>query len=638
MFGISFKTWQDICEMYFEIEDGSKKAYLQWFPFAKLTETDEELLKSEAFFYKYIKAPGFILFPEAMRTLQNYIQKGDGSFRDSSLLSPILYLILQAIGKEISERYHMIRNINIDAFYAGNICEMRPKYKQDYDNFYKTVNLYTSECNYFIKTDITNFYSNINVDILMQCIDSNCNSDEQYFSQTQLKIYKELILYCGNGRFPLVENSVATSFLATIVYLDEIDQCLFEFISKKVNKIKSFKIVRYVDDMYILFSADIDKNEVHKVYSQIRNEYSSILKKYSLALNGKKCCVKKIEEINDELKKSLYDEIVKGVKHEIEELFDNNTLYYFVIELLDKIKTEFVDIEVYNDLIDKHFGRTGIEFTPTEVYNHFIYENDAALHDFDTITAICDLINEDVSIISLDPKRFTVMIMKTQSSTTIKALLNQLFQRNRKKLWNSYDTAIAISYLIQSEFKHIDLLEVLDENCPELKKYYDYCCQQPFLRTVVNEKLNIYREIIGDDWKAYFLYFMYWTEKRKNNTLAEYAYFKNFFDRITADMAFRYKYDLQCKAPNYKLFYKEKEHIKLYACVANSKVILEKAHKLRNENPLSHASAGLIESTSSTQQLKECIKDLWQLIDQYRLIQTEKELEITLECNQKDKK
>lgn len=49
MFGISFKTWQDICEMYFEIEDGSKKAYLQWFPFAKLTEKDEELLKSEAF-------------------------------------------------------------------------------------------------------------------------------------------------------------------------------------------------------------------------------------------------------------------------------------------------------------------------------------------------------------------------------------------------------------------------------------------------------------------------------------------------------------------------------------------------------------------------------------------------------------
>lgn len=63
MFGISFKTWQDICEMYFEIEDGSKKAYLQWFPFAKLTETDEELLKSEAFFYKIYKSARIYSFP-----------------------------------------------------------------------------------------------------------------------------------------------------------------------------------------------------------------------------------------------------------------------------------------------------------------------------------------------------------------------------------------------------------------------------------------------------------------------------------------------------------------------------------------------------------------------------------------------
>ena len=31
MFGISFKTWQDICEMYFEIEDGSKKLIFNGF-------------------------------------------------------------------------------------------------------------------------------------------------------------------------------------------------------------------------------------------------------------------------------------------------------------------------------------------------------------------------------------------------------------------------------------------------------------------------------------------------------------------------------------------------------------------------------------------------------------------------------
>ena len=70
------------------------------------------------------------------------------------------------------------------------------------------------------------------------------------------------------------------------------------------------------------------------------------------------------------------------------------------------------------------------------------------------------------------------MIMKTQNSSAIKALLNQLFQRNRKGLWNSYDTTIAISYLIQSEFRHIDLLDALNENSTNLKNYYYYCCKK----------------------------------------------------------------------------------------------------------------------------------------------------------------
>lgn len=48
MFGISFKTWQDICEMYFEIEDGSKKAYLQWFPFAKCKRSIVGILTSNS--------------------------------------------------------------------------------------------------------------------------------------------------------------------------------------------------------------------------------------------------------------------------------------------------------------------------------------------------------------------------------------------------------------------------------------------------------------------------------------------------------------------------------------------------------------------------------------------------------------
>ena len=47
-----------------------------------------------------------------------------------------------------------------------------------------------------------------------------------------------------------------------------------------------------------------------------------------------------------------------------------------------------------------------------------------------------------------------------------------------------------------------------------------------------------YIYIINDDSKCFALYFMYLVERQKNNSLAMFAYFKNFFDRMTAHLAF----------------------------------------------------------------------------------------------------
>ena len=549
MFGITYDTWKQICQMYFKLSIGSKKAYLQWFPFSKLSESDEQYIENYEFFEKYIKNSSFVLFPEAMHQSENFLQKGDGSFRDSSLLSPILYLVLQAIGKEISIHYHKTKNLYIDTFYAGNYEFMRAKYKQDYDEFYKLINANISTSNYFIKTDVTSFFPNINLDILINLIDKRCNVEKTNFTPTQLKMIKELLSYCGAGKFPTIENSVASSYLATIVYMNEIDEKIYRFINEKVEGISSFRIIRYVDDMYILIDSNLEIIRLHDVYNQIRNEYSSILKEYGLALNTKKCCFKQSIEINDELKKSLYDECVNGIQHDIEELFEGK-FQEFLDSLLKAIKIDYIDVEYYNMLINQCFCSDDIIFTPIEIYNYFIYENENILKDDKVITTICNLINTDVSFISLDPKRLTIMIMKTKSSLAIKTLLNQLFQRSRKGLWNSYDTSIAISYLIQSEFKHIDLLNVLNKHNISLKNYYNYCCEKSFLYTLNNKKTNDYLQIIDKDWKIYFLYFMYWIEKKRNNTLAEYAFYKNYFDRFTADLEFFYNYDSGNKEQN----------------------------------------------------------------------------------------
>lgn len=617
MLGITYDTWKNTCQMYFELGKGTKAAYLQWFPFTKISTDDQDTITSEAFYNRYIKSGAFVLFPSAMHRSENFIQKGDGSFRDSSLLSPVLYLVLQSVGKEVSMAYSPQRGNQIEVFYAGNYGEMRPKYKQDYDDFFKAINTYIDESQYFIKTDLSSFFSSINVDLLVNRIDSICNRDAVCFSQTQLSIFKELLLYCGGGRFPLVENSIASSFLATVVYLDEIDSRLASFIDAHISVFDSYKIIRYVDDMYILISSDHTEAEIHDAYNRIRNEYSSILKEYGLALNTKKCCVKPSFEINDELKKSLYDEFFHGEKHKIESLF-SGSLASFLQEISSVIDKDCLDIEMYNALIEKHFSNDTIEFTATEVYNYFVYEDDVEVKSKAVISAIVRLINQDVSFISFDPKRISVLILKTQSTSAIKALLNQLFQRNRTGLWNSYDTITAISYLIQSEFRHNDLISVLCQNNQPLEEYYQYFCSSSFANRFINRRINSYCDIIGADWKANFLYFMFLVEQSKHNNLSKFAFYKNFFDRFTADLAFTTKYEPDAKRPNYNRFYKEPEHKRFYSSITDADSVIKTAYKLRNANPLSHASAELIDKDSTSNDLDDSIEDMGKLIDQFR--------------------
>lgn len=616
MFGIKYKTWESVCDMYFSLKVGSLKSYLQWFPFTKLTISDKKIIKSKDFYEKYIDTASFIFFPFVMWKSENFLQKADGSFRDSSLISPILYLILQSVGKEIYEQYSPQRPNDISTYYAGNFEFMRPKYKQDYDDFFKELNSCIDEYQYFIKTDITNFFANISIDKLLSQVDKVCNYNETAFTQTQLHLFKELLKFCGSGRFPLIENSIASSFLATIVYLDEIDSKLYKYLSDTVLHLSSFRIIRYVDDMYILISSDEPIEYLHHDYNEIRNEYSSILKEYGLALNTKKCCLKETKEINQELKKSLYDEYFNGQKHNIEELFDGS-LQTFLADLSLELLFDSIDVEKYNQLIEKHFSSDDIEFTPTEVFNYFIYENNSEIKTESVVNEIIGLVDQSISFISLDPKRLTIMIMKTQNDKAIKGFLNQLFKRNRTNKWNSYDTTIAIAYLIQSGFKHRDLLEILLQQHSDIYTYYFYNCESSFIEQFTQKLRNKLGEIISKDRKAHYLYFMYLCELKRENYMAAFAYFKNFFDRITANLDFTYNRKPRKSRPNYKAFYKENDLISFYVDIDNSEVIIKTAHKLRNSNPLSHSSSELLDNDNTKDDLKQSIRNLTLLIYKY---------------------
>lgn len=612
MFGITYESWKSVCEMYFSLKTGVKKAYLQWYPLSKVSADSQEYLKSEEFYNTYISSGAFVMCPSIMHRTENFMQKGDGSFRDSSLVSMFLFLILQCIGKEIHGKYVSNRSNYFQVYYAGNYEKMRPRYKQDYDEFYKVLNSSIEEYNYFIKTDITNFFSNINIDKLLNQIDKICNQGSMKITQTELLLYKELLLYAGGGKFPLIENSLASSYLAAVVYLDEID-CRLEQYFSKLNNLNSVKFVRYVDDLYILISTDLDEVEMHKVYNSVRNEYSSILKDSNLSLNTKKCCWKPTYKINDELKKSLYDEFFNGEKSSIETIFQGK-FFDFLEDIELELFLDCVDVEKYNYYLEKHFSSNDVEFTASEVFNYFIFENNNELVLPEIVSKIREIIEQDISFISLDPKRLTVMVMKTHDEKTIKAMLSKLFLRGREGLWNSYDTSITISYLIQRKFRHSDLLAALEKNCPDIYKFYANDCKIDFCEIFKNEELEDYIKIVRNDWKTFYLYFMYTVELAKHNNMSAYAYFKNYFDRISAHLAFATEYEKNLKRPNYKNYYQEGNLKNLYKGIEDSENVIRTSHKLRNSNPISHSSAGLIDDDSGSAKLLKSIEGLDKLI------------------------
>lgn len=58
----------------------------------------------------------------------------------------------------------------------------------------------------------------------------------------------------------------------------------------------------------------------------------------------------------------------------------------------------------YTKLIDKHFSSADIEFTAEEVFNYLVYENQSELKLPEVSSILVQIINKDVSFLSIDRK------------------------------------------------------------------------------------------------------------------------------------------------------------------------------------------------------------------------------------------
>lgn len=232
-------------------------------------------------------------------------------------------------------------------------------------------------------------------------MNKRCNKK---FTPLQQKTIVDIFSYCGNGKYPLVQNSVSSSFLATRVYLDDIDVNLGKFINNLPN-IQDYKLIRYVDDLYIWLKPK--SNDVNQDYNDIRSEYSSLLRKKGLTLNTSKTGLYKSQEINEQLKKTIYNDVIAGqsnaVDEDMRETDWTDNIKEFIRRLSDTVMSNKLNKGTFENIVSDCFKPDKmIEFTGEEVLKYIIYDNNKYLQDDEIIINLDMLVaNSGISFIYL---------------------------------------------------------------------------------------------------------------------------------------------------------------------------------------------------------------------------------------------
>lgn len=618
-FGVRYDTWKTVCNLYLNCTQNHSlkstfKCYLQSFPFSKITEEQKHIIESEEFFNDQIATGAILCNKSVLFRTENYITKNSGGFRNSYLISPFLYLIEQSIALEVFKRYKPLRdqNENINVLYSGNFEQNNIIYKNEYNEFAKWNTYYSDDYPVFIKTDLSDYYSNLNINKLLELIQSRI---EKKFTPVQAKSIKDILTFCGKNKFPLIENSVGSSYLATVVYLDEIDTKLGEFINK-LNSVEEYKLLRYVDDLYIWLKPVDSNNNLNEEYCLIRSKYSSILHDYGLTLNTNKTGFFKSSDLSDQLKKNLYEDIVLG-KDEAVELYLKETDWSEPIKNFLKLisSTEnknLLNKNTFDSLLDQSFKiNENSNFSSQEILKYIIYDNISYLKEEYVIKSISDLLSKKgLSFMYLMPTLFTTLILNTRNSgikdSAVKAFLSALFQKNREQKINSYDITIIISYLVRTNFCHRDLIEkIVKENANKIYEFSKNYCLSNFFDVYIKDESKKYINIINGDWKTYYLFFNYKLELDQNNYMEAYAFYKTYFDRLTTLMA---RIVLKNTQLSFTDYYKAEDITDFYSNLLNANLWkpIKKANELRSKNPLVHSSSEFI----GRPDWQECVSDM----------------------------
>ncbi|WP_353418432.1 AbiA family abortive infection protein [Staphylococcus delphini] len=595
MININFDDWKNVCKSIFNLNKFSLKSYIQWYPFLTLTEKSKNIILSEDFFLDFIK--NGLIFKEhnTFKFPSHYYQKTNASFRNMVLVSPFVYLYIEAVGYHINQKYTR-RSKNVGCYYSGDLSKSEFSYKKSYDEFFVEINSLSNAYENFYKFDISNFFDSIDINLLFELM----NEKKEILDTRSSLIYKRLLQQIGGNKFPTVENSPTLSYLATYIYLDKVDDEL-ETVLQNNSKIDSFQIIRYVDDLYIFFNTL--ESELNLVSSRIKNAVIDAYRKVKLNLNENKLKLGKSNEVNETLNAALYDHYINKEEIDIADFYDKKSIRLFLDDLY--YSAHSLNHYAFNNLMDKYFTKEDITYSSDEVLRYLTYYEDTLFQDEEIIYKLKRLLSTNYNFINYNISIFLKIILKTNSGTLIKLLLRQLFKKNK---FDSFDVSISLNYLLLRNFQHNDLMCKVRAVDSDIVDYIDRYCKQDFLKELNKDynyivKLYLEGEFKDESSKVWYLFFLYKFYERNDDILEAFAYYKTYFDRMVSLLMSYKKISFKKKGlPDYNRHYKKGNTMtdfeklnKEYYTSQNVYTLLDELYQLRNFNPINHSSAEIID-------------------------------------------
>lgn len=598
---VSFDSWIAACEMA-RNERKRLRSYLQWYPFHVLVEKDWEHLESKSFYSRYIKDCSFILCKKFRFREDGLVQKSGFAFRDSKLVSPIIYIYILAFVVEYQSLLSLPYE-NPAIFYAGDIERRRLHYGKSYRAYCQALKICSKEYDWCIKTDLSHFFGSINVDSLISIM-IELSGEQMKLSDVQF--FRGLLLYCGKGGYPTIQNHAGLSFLATKVYLNDIDESLSARM-EGMKQISDFCLVRYVDDLYIFFDAQC--SDSFSVSGDIVGTYADVLRRRNLSINPTKTKFLPASDVATTIADVSQVDFF-GLDPEEELPREPSRFVGLFSGIASQVREGLYTEESLDNMISSLFRLDCVSVEPKAVFHNYVFSVPSVFRHQAVIDAAADALMSGKAALSFSTEIIVLAILNTRSGELIKSMLNELFKACRGGAWTSVDSLVAVTYLRNRSMVHHDLLEYLQECDPAIYSFIDSFCLKKHGLVNVSETEEGLLDVLDGDRESKTQYVLYLYHESVGNIFESASYYRAFFDRFSS-----YVSNAKQKKKKMTMLYREKQLAPVYSDIERSEESIRFAEDLRQKNPLVHAGAETLRMDSARDDLKNMVKSLhWLMI------------------------